>query len=102
MRAATLHAFLLPFILLLVRQISADLIKSYQLNAAGVTKAAGCLSRYQLAFALLLTELLPGLTAPLDTFDPAFDDVDRALLSNLGVTVRASHFSSSVCRYMQS
>ena len=46
--------------------------------------------RYQLGFALLLAELLPGLAAPLDAFDPAFDDVDRALLSNLGVTVGGS------------
>ena len=44
--------------------------------------------RYQLGFALLLAELLPGLTEPLSMYDPAFDDVDRALLSNLGVTVR--------------
>ncbi|CAL5224764.1 g7503 [Coccomyxa viridis] len=47
-------------------------------------------SRYQLGFALLLAELLPGLTEPLSTYDPAFDDVDKALLSNLGVAVHAT------------
>lgn len=55
-----------------------------------MTEAQVCLRRYQLAFALLITELLPGLVEPLDTYDPAFNDVDRALLSNLGVTVRGT------------
>ena len=48
--------------------------------------------RYQLGFALLLAELLPGLMEPLSTYDPAFDDVDKALLSNLGVAVRGSAY----------
>ena len=55
-----------------------------------MTEAQECLCRYQLAFALLVTELLPGLVEPLDTYDPAFNDIDRALLSNLGVTVRGT------------
>lgn len=66
-----------------------------------VTKAAGCVFRYQLGFALLLRDLLPGLKAPLDTFDPAFDDVDRALLANLGVTVRGSFSFATADLLMQ-
>ena len=61
-----------------------------QYSAADAKQAKiAWLSRYQLAFALLITELLPGLREPLDTYDPAFNDVDRALLTSLGVTVSA-------------
>lgn len=41
----------------------------------------------QLALALLLREHLPGLAGPPETYDPAFSDVDRALLAALGVHV---------------
>jgi hypothetical protein len=40
-------------------------------------------SRYQLALALLLRDLLPGLAAEPELFDPAFSDVDRGIMSNL-------------------
>ncbi|CAK0732295.1 hypothetical protein CVIRNUC_000111 [Coccomyxa viridis] len=58
----------------------------YGLGSPKASKAA----RYQLAFALLITELLPGLREALDTYDPAFSDVDRALLASLGVTVHGT------------
>eukprot|EP00798_Chlamydomonas_sp_ICE-L_P001326 gene1326-32683_t len=41
-------------------------------------------SRYQLAFGLLLVSILPG-NAPLLTFDPAFGEVDALLLAHLNV-----------------
>ncbi|GAX77148.1 hypothetical protein CEUSTIGMA_g4594.t1 [Chlamydomonas eustigma] len=44
-------------------------------------------SRAQLGFALCLWSLLPGLTAPPATFDPAYDDMDKALLNKLGIEV---------------
>jgi len=55
--------------------------------------------RYQLAFALLVAELLPGLTSPLEAYDPVFNDIDRAFLHKVGVKVRmsrAAHFKSLV------
>jgi len=44
-------------------------------------------SRHQLALALLLRELLPGLAGPPQLFDPAFTDVDSAVLRALGMEV---------------
>lgn len=44
-------------------------------------------SRYQLAFALLVAELLPGLTGPLEAYDPVFNGADRAFLKDVGVKV---------------
>ena len=43
--------------------------------------------RYQLAFALLVAELLSGLTSPLEAYDPVFNDIDRAFLHRVGVKV---------------
>ena len=48
------------------------------------------LARYQLAFALQLTGELPGLRGPVLAFDPAFSEVDRALLASLDVQVCTS------------
>lgn len=53
-----------------------------------MTEPQCCQYRYQLAFALLIAELLPGLEEPLDMYDPSFTAVDKALLRNLGLTVR--------------
>ena len=44
-------------------------------------------ARYQLALALLVAELLPGLTSAMEAYDPVFDDVDRAFLQRVGVKV---------------
>ncbi|PNH11059.1 Protein SENSITIVITY TO RED LIGHT REDUCED 1 [Tetrabaena socialis] len=45
-------------------------------------------SRYQLALVLLLRDrLLLGLSAPVQLYDPAFDEVDRAALASLGMQV---------------
>ena len=44
--------------------------------------------RYQLAFALLVAEQLPGLMGPAEAYDPVFNDIDRALLHSVGVKVR--------------
>ena len=43
--------------------------------------------RYQLAFALLVAEQLPGLMGPVEAYDPVFNDIDRALLHSVGVKV---------------
>ncbi|GIL64026.1 hypothetical protein Vafri_18013 [Volvox africanus] len=45
-------------------------------------------SRYQLALVLLLRDqVLRGLTSPVHLYDPAFDDVDRLALEQLGLQV---------------
>ncbi|GIL91359.1 hypothetical protein Vretimale_17714 [Volvox reticuliferus] len=45
-------------------------------------------SRYQLALVLLLRDqILSGLTSPVHLYDPAFDDVDRLALEQLGLQV---------------
>lgn len=46
------------------------------------------LIRYQLAFALLVAEQLPGLMGPVEAYDPVFNDIDRALLHSVKVKVR--------------
>lgn len=59
-----------------------------------VVYGVGCIedsrvSRYQLALALLLKDLLPGLAAPPELYDPAFSELDRALLARLGLELIA-------------
>jgi hypothetical protein len=43
--------------------------------------------RYQLAFALLIAQQLPGLRGPVEVYDPVFSDVDCMLLEQLGLKV---------------
>jgi hypothetical protein len=57
-----------------------------------VVYGLGCIedsrvSRYQLAYASILKDLLPGLAAPPQLFDPAFSKLDAALLPRLGMAV---------------
>ncbi|KAI8471053.1 MAG: hypothetical protein J3K34DRAFT_458516 [Monoraphidium minutum] len=57
-----------------------------------VVYGLGCIedsrvSRYQLALALLLRDLLPGLAAPPQLFDPAFSEADAALIARLGLAL---------------
>ncbi len=45
-------------------------------------------ARYQLALALLVADVLPGVTSPVEAYDPVFDPVDKAFLHRVGVKVR--------------
>jgi hypothetical protein len=60
--------------------------------AALVVYGLGCVedsrvSRHQLALASLLADMLPGLAARPQLFDPAFSELDTALLPRLGMEV---------------
>lgn len=60
-----------------------------QSDGTEVTKdfqSSAIYSLLQLALALLLRDHLPCLAGPPEAFDPAFTEVDAALLSQLGVT----------------
>lgn len=46
-------------------------------------------SRYQAALGLLLADMLPALSRPPQAYDPAFTELDVALLTRLGVDVIA-------------
>ncbi|GBF96544.1 hypothetical protein Rsub_09127 [Raphidocelis subcapitata] len=59
-----------------------------------VVYGLGCIedsrtSRYQLALVLALSGLLPGLSSPPQLFDPAFSELDAALLARLGLRLIA-------------
>ena len=57
---------------------------------SGDSNAVHLCARYQLAFALLVVGLLPGLKHPIEAYDPVFNDIDRAFLQGLGVKVAES------------
>lgn len=60
-----------------------QLLVVYGLGSPQESKAA----RYQLALAVLLRDLLRGLSLPCEAFDPVFTPLDAALLRHWGFTV---------------
>ncbi len=57
------------------------------LRAESIKPSSGCtgVSRIQAAFAVVLQEQLPGLTDPLQVFDPVFTANDNELLHQMGM-----------------